>query len=93
MQLGDYRFHLSTQLCGLMATVDAENRGIPYESPSNKNLKMDACVLADGTPVNLTWNQVDLIAGSWGVVTAVTFLVLAGSPRETTPPAIRGIRT
>ena len=74
VQLGDYRFHLSTQLCGLMATVDAENRGIPYESPSNKNLKMDACVLADGTPVNLTWNQVDLIAGSWGVVTAVNFL-------------------
>ncbi len=74
VQLGDYRFHLSTQLCGLMATVDAGNRGIPYESPSNKNLKMDACVLEDGTPVNLTWNQVDLIAGSWGVVTAVNFL-------------------
>ena len=74
VQIGDYRFHLSTQLCGLMATVDAGNRGIPYESPSNKNLKMDACVLKDGTPVNLTWNQVDLIAGSWGVVTAVNFL-------------------
>lgn len=74
VQLGDHRFHLSTQLCGLMATVDAGNRGIPYESPSNKNLNMDTCVLKDGTPVNLTWNQVDLIAGSWGVVTAVNFL-------------------
>jgi len=74
VQLRDYRFHLSTQLCGLMATVDAGNRGVPYESPSNKNLKMDACVLADGTEVNLTWNQVNLIAGSWGVVTAVNFL-------------------
>ena len=74
VQLGDYRFHLSTQLCGLMATVDAENRGVPYESPSNKNLKMDACVLADGTEVNLTWDQVNLIAGSWGVVTAVNFM-------------------
>lgn len=74
VQLGDYRFHLSTQLCGLMATVDAGNRGIPYESPSNKNLKMDACVLEDGTEVNLTWDQVNLIAGSWGVVTAVNFL-------------------
>ena len=69
-----YRFHLSTQLCGLMATVDAGNRGVPYESPSNKNLKMDACVLADGTEVNLTWDQVKLVAGSWGVVTAVNFL-------------------
>ncbi|WP_304965678.1 hypothetical protein [uncultured Oscillibacter sp.] len=49
-------------------------RGVPYESPSNKNLKMDACVLEDGTEVNLTWPQVELIAGDWGVVTAVNFL-------------------
>ncbi|NCE63023.1 phage tail protein [Pseudoflavonifractor sp. 524-17] len=74
VQLGDYRFHLSTQLCGLMAEVDALNGGIPYESPSNKNLKMDACVLADGRPVNLTWEQVNLVAGSWGAVTAVNFM-------------------
>lgn len=74
VQLGDYRFHLSTQLCGLMASVDAGNRGVPYESPSNKNLKMDACVLADGTEVNLTWPQVEMVAGDWGVVTAVNFL-------------------
>ena len=71
VKLGDYTFHLSTQLCGLMTTVDAGNRGVPYESPSNKNLKMDACVLEDGTEVNLTWNQVKLIAGEWGIVTAV----------------------
>jgi len=69
-----YRFHLSTQLCGLMAQVDAGNRGVPYESPSNKNLKMDACVLEDGTEVNLTWPQVEMVSGDWGVVTAVNFL-------------------
>lgn len=74
VKLGDYTFHMSTQLCGLMATVDAGNRGVPYESPSNKNLKMDACVLADGTEVNLTWPQVKLIAGSWGIVTAVNMM-------------------
>ena len=73
-QNGDCRFHLSTQLCGLMAEVDALNRGIPYESPSNKNLKIDGLCLEDGTEVNLTWDQVNLIAGSWGVVTAVRFL-------------------
>lgn len=71
---GDHLFHLSTQLCGLMATVDAGNRGIPYESPSNEKLKIDACVLADGTEVNLTWDQINLIAGSWGIVTAVNLL-------------------
>lgn len=74
VRLGKYQFHLSTQLAGLMASVDAANRGVPYESPSNKNLKMDACVLEDGTEVNLTWPQVELIAGDWGVVTAVNFL-------------------
>jgi len=74
VKLGNRRFHLSTQLAGLMATVDAGNRGVPYESPSNKNLKMDACVLADGTEVNLIWDQAKLIAGSWGAVTAVNFL-------------------
>ena len=35
VKLGDYRFHLSTQLAGLMAKVDTENAGCPYESPSN----------------------------------------------------------
>lgn len=74
VKLGDYMFHLSTQLCGLMASVDGENRGVPYESPSNKNLKMDACCLADGTPVNLTWPQVEMVSGDWGVVTAVNFM-------------------
>ncbi len=74
VKLGERAFHLSNQLCALMATVDAGNGGIPYESPSNKNLKMDGLILEDGTPVDLTWPQVDLIAGDWGVVTAVNFV-------------------
>ena len=74
VKLGEYQFHMSTQLAGLMASVDTANGGCPYESPSNKNFKMDACCLADGTEVNLTWEQVNLIAGSWGVVTAINFM-------------------
>ena len=74
VKLGEYMFHLSTQLCGLMASVDAGNRGVPYESPSNKNLKMDTCCLEDGTEVNLTWPQVEMVSGDWGVVTAVNFM-------------------
>ena len=75
VRLGDYRFHLSTQLAGLMAKVDTLNSGCPYESPSNKALKMDTCCLADGTEVNLSWPQVNIVAGDYGVVTAVNFLV------------------
>jgi len=71
---GGRQFHLSTQLAGLMAQVDRENGGCPCESPSNKSLKIDGCCLEDGTEVNLTWEQVNLAAGSWGVVTALNFL-------------------
>lgn len=74
VKLGGYQFHMSTQLAGLMASVDTANGGCPHESPSNKNLKMDGCCLEDGSEVNLTWEQVNLIAGSWGVVTALNFI-------------------
>lgn len=73
VRLGNYRFHLSTQLAGLMSTVDAGNAGIPYESPSNKNLKMDGCCLENGAEVNLTFEQANIIA-SYGIVTALNFL-------------------
>lgn len=58
---GGRMFHMSTQLCGLMAQVDSGNGSVPYESPSNKNLKMDACVLEDGTEVNLTFEQANIL--------------------------------
>lgn len=74
VRLGDYKFHLSTQIAGLMAKVDTDNAGCPYESPSNKSLKMDTCCLADGAEVNLSWPQVNIVAGDYGVVTAVNFL-------------------
>ena len=59
---------------GLMAQVDTLNSGCPYESPSNKSFKMDTCCLEDGTEVNLTWPQVNIVAGDYGVVTAINFL-------------------
>ncbi len=73
VKLGEHMYHLSTQLAGLMAAVDTDNKGIPYESPSSKNLKIDGCCLADGTEVFLTCPQADLIAGGWGIVTALNF--------------------
>lgn len=73
VKLGDYRFHMSTQLAGLMAKVDTGNDGCPYESPSNKNFKMDGCCLADGTEVNLSFLQANMV-NSYGIVTALNFL-------------------
>lgn len=72
--LGNYKFHLSTQLAGLMAQVDTGNGGCPYESPSNKGMKIDGLCLADGTDVDLTLTQANYLNISCGVVTALNFM-------------------
>lgn len=72
VKLGDKKFHLSTQLAGLIATVDTDNDGCPYESPSNKALKIDGLVIADGTEVTLTLAQANQLNDN-GVVTALNF--------------------
>lgn len=71
VKLGDKKFHLSTQLAGLMAQIDAENE-CPYESPSNKNLQCDGAILQDGTEVNLALPQANILRDN-GVVTALNF--------------------
>ena len=73
VKLGDYQFHLSTQLAGLMAQVDSGNEGCPYESPSNKSLQCDAMVLEGGAEVNLTLNQANLLNAN-GIITALNFM-------------------
>lgn len=81
VKLGDYQFHMSTQLAGLMAQVDTGNGGVPYESPSNKNFKMDGCCLEDGTEINLTFEQSNIIAG-YGIVTALNFMSMGWTARN-----------
>lgn len=73
LKLGDYKFHMSTQLAGLMAQVDTDNGGCPYESPSNKSFQCDAMVLEDGTEVNLTLAQANILNDN-GILTALNFM-------------------
>ncbi len=73
LTLGDKKFHMSTQLAGLMAQVDTNNGGVPYESPSNKNFQCDGCVLADGTEVALTLTQANVLNAN-GICTALNFM-------------------
>ncbi len=70
LKLGDYMFHQSTQLAGLIAQVDSKNNGCPYESPSNKNYQCNGLTLADGSEVQMTWAQANILNGQ-GVVTAL----------------------
>lgn len=81
VKLGNYKFHMSTQLAGLMAKVDAANAGCPYESPSNKRYQMDGCCLEDGTEVNLTFEQTNILAG-YGIVTALNFMSMGWTCRN-----------
>lgn len=73
LKLGDYTFHMSTQLAGLMAKVDTDNGGCPYESPSNKAFKCDSMVVEAGKEVNLTLAQANIL-NAGGVVTALNFM-------------------
>jgi phage tail sheath protein FI len=73
VKLGDLTFHLSTQLIGLMNKTDAGNQDIPYESPSNKLLQMNACVNALGREISLGPEQANYLNGQ-GIVTALNWI-------------------
>lgn len=66
-------YHISTQLAALMARVDGNNGGVPYESPSNKTLSATGMVLADGTEVALSLPNAEHL-NSQGVVTGLNFI-------------------
>lgn len=70
--LGGKKYHFSTQLAGLMAAVDTENRA-PYCSPSNHGIKADSLVLANGTEVLVTKAHADIL-NAGGVVTGLNFM-------------------
>ncbi len=73
VKLGDKKFHLSTQVAGNMAVVDNNNGNCPCESSSNKSLKIDSMVLADGAEVLLDLTQANYL-NNIGVVTALNFM-------------------
>lgn len=70
---GDLKIHGSTHTAGRMAATDADNGGIPYESPSNKTLKVDRAILADGSEVRLTLAHVNTL-GANGIMTGLNFM-------------------
>lgn len=72
VQLGDKVFHYSTQLAGLINRTDAENEGIPYRSPSNRNLQMNGLVDSEGNEIVLDNEQANYLNGQ-GIVTAINF--------------------
>lgn len=66
-------YHLSTHLAGVICKQDAESGGIPYRSPSNKQLEIDGAVQEDGTIVAIGPDEGKYI-NSLGIVTALNFI-------------------
>lgn len=73
VKLGDMKFHLSTIVAGRMASTDVSNGNIPYESPSNKSISGDGLCLSDGTEVELTHTQANVLNNA-GITTALNFM-------------------
>lgn len=61
-------YHMSTLIAGAMCATDAANNGVPYASPSNKTLKIESPVLADGTQIRVNITDADYL-NSKGIVT------------------------
>lgn len=73
VKLSDKKYHLSTQMAGLMCAVDYKNDDKPYKSPSNESLQADGACLADGTEIFLG-NEVASYLNGQGVITAINFI-------------------
>jgi len=64
---------MSSHYAGLANLTDAgAGQGVPYVSPSNKDLLADGAVMEDGTEVALTWLQANILNAA-GIVTALNF--------------------
>lgn len=68
--LGTKRYWLSSHAAALMCLVDAENLQIPYESASNKGLRMSGAYLDE--QVDLSKPEANLL-NSFGVITSLNF--------------------
>lgn len=69
--VGDKVYHYSAMFGALTAYTDASNADVPYESPSNKDLRITATVLADGTEVILDQQQANDMLNANGITTAI----------------------
>ncbi|MGN7360021.1 phage tail sheath family protein [Paenibacillus sp. SAF-054] len=63
-------YHSSTLITAAMVATDQSNGGVPVETPSNKMITADGMVYKDGTPVNIPFDQANILNAN-GIVTAI----------------------
>jgi len=72
--LGDKIFHFASQQGPLLQWTDTyKGGGMPFNSPSNKNLRMNALLLDDGTELPMHLADANML-NSQGVVTALNWI-------------------
>lgn len=71
--MGGKKYHLSTHVLGVLCALTYENGDIPYESPSNKTIKIDGLCLADGTVVEMPLENANYLNGN-GIATGLNFI-------------------
>lgn len=67
-----HRMHMSALMGALITNKDINNDDVPYKSPSNTKISLDAVVLADGTKVVLDQEQGNAL-NAVGVSTIINF--------------------
>lgn len=73
VKLSDKKYHLSTQLAGVICKTDSKHDDVPYWSPSNQSLQADSAVNDDGKEIYLDTPSAAYL-NSQGVVTALNFI-------------------
>lgn len=72
MKKGERTYHLSTLVTATMLATDAQNNGIPYQTPSNQAMTADAMIYKDGSPAKIPFDQANVLNAN-GIVTALNW--------------------
>ena len=72
LRLGNQTFYYSVQLAGLIGRTDHESGDIPYNSPSNKNLRINGLCDELGDEMVLNTMMANFL-NSQGIITATNF--------------------
>lgn len=69
---GTTMYHSSVQLAGVIGKTDGDYGGVPYASPSNKDISISGLVLEDGTEVVYGIEEANYLNGQ-GILTFLNF--------------------
>ena len=72
-KMGDLVFNGSTQVAGVIATTDANNNGVPSQSPSNQTIQATAAVMEDGRELSMGLDEANYL-NSQGITTLLNFV-------------------